>query len=161
MKRAILGLALIAVSASAAPAPHDLDITAFFTGRTRTENVLKVAFHRPTPLNVDSIGGKGDRGDFVLVDTVHEGDKPVRTRKWIMHEVGPGHFAGTLTDAVGPVDMSVTGGVATVRYKMKGGLDIIQTMTLQGDGRSVANHVTAKKFGLTVAHVDGTVRKLD
>jgi hypothetical protein len=57
--------------------------------------------------------------------------------------------------------MSVNGGVATVRYKMKGGLDIIQTMTLQGDGRSMANHVTAKKFGLIVAHVDGTVRKLD
>jgi len=133
----------------------------FFAGRTRTENVLKIALHRPVPLIVDSVGGKGDRGDFVMVDTVHEGDKPVRTRKWIMHQVGPGRFAGTLTDAVGPVDMSVSGGSATVRYKMKGGLDIVQTMTLQDDGRSMSNHVVAKKFGLTFAHVDGTVRKLD
>jgi len=133
----------------------------FFAGRTRTENVLKIALHRPVPLIVDSVGGKGDRGDFVMVDTIHEGDKPVRTRKWIMHQVGPGRFAGTLTDAVGPVDMSVSGGSATVRYKMKGGLDIVQTMTLQDDGRSMSNHVVAKKFGLTFAHVDGTVRKLD
>ena len=161
MKPALLGFALIASSAAAASTPRDLDITAFFTGRTRTENVLKVAFHRPTPLIVDSIGGKGDRGDFVLVDTVHEGDKPVRTRKWIMHQVSPGHFAGTLTDAVGPVDMSISGDVVTVRYKMKGGLDILQTMTLQSDGRSMANKVVARKFGLTFAHVDGTVRKLD
>ena len=161
MKRLVLGLAWLAVGTSATPAPPQLDVMDFFAGRTRTENVLKIALHRPVPLIVDSVGGKGDRGDFVMVDTVHEGDKPVRTRKWIMHQVGPGRFAGTLTDAVGPVDMSVNGGVATVRYKMKGGLDIIQTMTLQGDGRSMANHVIAKKFGLTVAHVDGTVRKLD
>ena len=153
-------LALLAL-ASAAAAPHQLDVPAFFAGRTHTENVLKIALHRPVPLIVDSVGGRGDRGDFVLVDTVHEGDKPVRTRKWIMHQVGPGHYAGTLTDAVGPVDMSVSGDSATVRYKMKGGLDVVQTMTLQADGRTLANHVVAKKFGLTFAHVDGTVRKLD
>jgi hypothetical protein len=161
VRRAALLVALAATSASTGAAPGDLDITAFFTGRTHTDNVLKIALHRPTPLIVDSVGGKGDRGDFVLVDTVHEGDKPVRTRKWIMHPVGPNHFAGTLTDAVGPVDMIVSGDSATIRYKMKGGLDIIQTMTMQGDGRSLSNHVVAKKFGLTFAHVDGTLRKLD
>lgn len=163
MRRAGLVLALAAAAASATPAavPGTFDITAFFTGRTHTDNVIKIALHRPTPLIVDSVGGKGDRGDFVMVDTVHEGDKPVRTRKWIMHQLGPGHFAGTLTDAVGPVDMNVEGGRATVRYTMKGGLDIVQTMTVQDDGRSMSNHVVAKKFGLTFAHVDGTVRKLD
>ena len=154
----MIGAALIVALASAAP---QLDITAFFTGRTHTDNVLKIVFHRSTPLIVDSVGGRGDRGDFVLVDTVHEGDKPVRTRKWIMHQVGPGHYAGTLTDAVGPVDMNVSGNQATVRYKMKGGLDVVQTMRMQQDGRTLANHVVAKKFGLTFAHVDGTVRKLD
>ena len=133
---------------------------AFFTGRTHTDNSLKIAFHRPTRLIVDSVGGVGDRGDFVLVDTVHEGDKPVRTRKWIMHQVGPGHFAGTLTDAVSPVDMSVSGDTATVRYRMKGGLDITQTMTLQGE-RAMSNHVVARKLGLNFTRVDGTERKLD
>jgi len=163
LRRAAIVFALVASAAQAASAPPagSLDLVAFFTGRTHTENVLKIAFHRPVPLIVDSVGGKGDRGDFVMVDTVHEGDKPVRTRKWIMRQVGPGHFSGTLTDAVGPVDMIATANSATVRYKMKGGLDIVQTMTLQGDGRSMANHVVAKKIGLTFAHVDGTIRKLD
>ena len=34
-------------------------------------------------------------------------------------------------------------------------------MELQADGRTLSNHVVARKFGLTFAHVDGTIRKLD
>jgi hypothetical protein len=52
-------------------------------------------------------------------------------------------------------------GSAVIRYTMKGGLDILETMQLQGDGRTLSNHVVAKKFGLTFAHVDGMIRKLD
>jgi hypothetical protein len=44
---------------------------------------------------------------------------------------------------------------------MKGGLDVVETMDLQADGRSLSNHVIAKKFGMTFAHVDGYIRKLD
>jgi hypothetical protein len=152
---------VLAGTASAAPAPRQLDMTAFFTGRTHTDNVLKVILHGPVKLIVDSVGGKGDRGDFVLIDTVHEGDKPVRTRKWVMRPAGPNHFTGSLTDAAGPVDIVVSGATATVRYRMKGGLDIVQVMTLQSDGRTLANHVVAKKIGLRFARVDGTIRKLD
>ena len=74
---------------------------------------IKVVLKKPVPLIVDSVGGKGDRGDFVLIDTVHEGDKPVRQRKWIMHPAGPDRFTGTLTDAVGPVDVQIDGDSAT------------------------------------------------
>jgi hypothetical protein len=42
-----------------------------------------------------------------------------------------------------------------------GRLKIAQQIQLQGDGKSLSNHVVAKKFGLTFAHVDGTIRKLD
>ena len=48
-----------------------------------------------------------DGKEFVLIDTVHEGKKPVRTRKWVMREDGPTHYKGTLTDATGPVDIAV------------------------------------------------------
>jgi hypothetical protein len=34
-------------------------------------------------------------------------------------------------------------------------------MQLQADGKTLSNHVIVKKFGLTFAHVDGTIRKLD
>ena len=150
------------VSAAAAPAaPHSIDPTAFFTGKTHAENVLKIAFKKPVPLIVDSVGGKGDRGDFVLIDTVHEGDTPVRQRKWIMHPTGPNRYGGSLSDATSPVDVTVAGDSATIRYTMKGGLKIEQVIDVQDGGRSATNRVVAKKFGITFAHVDGTISKLD
>jgi hypothetical protein len=133
---------------------------AFFTGRTHADNNLHIIFHRATKLIVDSVGHReGDQ--FILIDTVHEGDKPVRTRKWVTHEVGAGHFAGTLSDATGPVDIRVSGDSATVRYTMNGGLQITQVMKLQPDGRTLSNNVDARKFGMRFARVDGTIRKLD
>jgi hypothetical protein len=154
------GLVLFA-TASAPAAARPLDMLAFFAGKTHSDSVLKVVLKKPVPLIVDSVGGKGDRGDFVLIDTVHEGDKPVRQRKWIMREAGPNHFTGSLTDAVGPVDVQIDGDTASIRYVMKGGLQVQQELRLQGDGKTLSNHVVAKKLGLKFAHVDGTVRKLD
>ena len=63
---AVATIVLFAGTASAAPEAPKLDLTQFFSGRSHADNVLKIAFHGPTKLIVDSIGGKGDRGDFVL-----------------------------------------------------------------------------------------------
>lgn len=157
----LVAAALVVLTANGPAAPRQLDMMAFFTGRTHADNVIKVAFKKPVPLIVDSIGGKGDRGDFVIIDTVHEGDKPVRQRKWIIHPTGPNRFGGSLSDATGPVDVAIEGEGATIRYTMKGGLKIEQVISLQDGGRTASNRVVAKKFGLTFAHVDGTIRKLD
>jgi hypothetical protein len=137
-----------------------LDLTAFFTGRTHAENQLKIVFSSAVPLVVDSVG-RIEGKEFVLIDTVHEGAKPVRMRKWVTHEVAPGHYSGTLSDATGPVDIMVRGNTATIRYTMNTGLRIEQVMELQPDGRTLTNHVIARRFGLKFAHVDGTVRKVD
>ena len=163
MRIAIIAALLVgAGTGSVAADKPKLDMLAFFAGRTHAENVMKVALHKPSRLVVDSVGGKGDRGDFVLIDTVHEEGKPVRTRKWVMHADGPGHFSGTLSDAAGPVVVVVVGDTATIRYTMKDGhLGIVQQMQLQPDGKTMVNHVTAKRFGLKFAQVDGEVRKLD
>jgi hypothetical protein len=156
----VAAAAMALAGAATAPTPA-LDMTAFFSGRTHTENVLKIVFKRPARLVVDSVGGRGDRGDFVLLDTVREEGKPVRTRKWIMRPAGSNRFTGSLTDATGPVDVTVNGRQAVIRYTMKGGLNVIQQMELQADGRTLSNHVVVRKFGLKFASVDGTVRKLD
>ena len=145
---------------ASAPPQHQLDIAGFFSGRTHADNNLKILFHSTSKLVVDSVGRR-QGNDFVQTDIVHEGNKPVRTRVWRTHEIAPGHFGGTLSDATGPVDIIVRGNSVVVRYTMNGGLDIEETMTLQGDGRSLSNHVIARKFGLTFAHVDGIIRKLD
>ena len=153
-------VAAAAILAAAAPAPA-LDMTAFFTGRTHAENVLKAVFKRPARLIVDSVGGKGDRGDFVLIDTVRQEGEPARERKWIMRPAGPNHYTGTLSDAVGPVDIVVTGREATIRYTMKGGLKVVQQLELLSDGQTLANHVVVRKFGIKFASVEGKIRKLD
>jgi hypothetical protein len=122
MMRCIVAIALVASPGLAAAADRpDLDMLAFFTGKTHSDSILKVVLKRPVKLIVDSVGGRGDRGDFVLIDTVHEGDKPVRQRKWIMKQSGPNHFTGSLTDATGPVDIAVSRDTATINYMMKGG----------------------------------------
>ena len=137
-----------------------LDMIAFFTGRTHADNQIKIAFHSAHRLVVDSVG-RTEGGAFVLVDTIHEEGKPVRTRKWVMRPAGANHFTGTLSDAAGPVDVAIDGDTATIRYVMKEGrLSIVEQMQLQRDG-TLSNHATARKFGLKFASVDGTVRKLD
>src|SRR5438270_4954685 len=151
-------VALLALTA----APAALDMTGFFTGRSHAENVIKIAFHGPHKLIVDSVGGRNKEGEFVLIDTVREEGKPERTRTWVRRQVSPDHFTGVLSDADGPVDVILRGGSATISYMMKDGhLKIVQQVELQGDGKTLSNHVIAKKFGLTFAHVDGTIRKLD
>ena len=153
---------LLASSAAAASDPPKLDMTGFFTGKSHAENVIKIAFHGPHKLIVDSVGGRNKEGEFVLIDTVREEGKPERTRTWVMRQVSPDHFTGVLSDADGPVDVILRGDSATISYVMKDGhLKIVQQVALQGDGKTLSNHVIAKKFGLTFAHVDGTIRKLD
>jgi hypothetical protein len=156
-----LAVVAVALAGAATAPPLTLDMTAFFTGRTHAENVMKIVFKRPGRLVVDTVGGKGDRGDLVLIDTVREEGKPVRTRKWIMRSNGPNRFTGSLSDATGPVDVTVSGRRAVIRYTMKGGLKVIQLTELQADGRTLSNHVVVRKFGLKFASVDGTIRKLD
>ena len=118
MKRVAAALLAIAAGTAASAAEPKLDMLAFFTGKTHAENVMRVVLRKPSKLVVDSIGGKGDRGDFVLIDTVREEGKPVRTRKWVMRPDGPDHFTGSLSDATGPVDVRVSGATATIRYLM-------------------------------------------
>lgn len=152
---------LLAASPSAAAGPVKLDMTGFFTGKSHADNVIKTALHAPHKLIVDSVGGHNKEGEFVLVDNVQEEGKPARKRVWAMHPAGANHFTGTLSDAVGPVDVAVNGDTATIRYTMKDGrIAIDQRLQLQRDG-TLSNHVMARKFGMKFGDVQGTIRKMD
>ena len=151
---------MIALAGAAPAAAPQLDMVGFFTGRTHSDNVMKVIFHGSSSLNVDSVG-KMDGKQFVMIDTVHEQSKPARVRKWVMRQAGPGHFTGTLSDAEGPVDIRVSGSSATIRYVMNGGLNVNQQLEMLPDGKTMSNHTVVKKFGLKFGSVDGKIRKLD
>jgi hypothetical protein len=159
-------LALTAAAAGAAavqlPAGSGvkLDPIAFFTGRSQGEGTVDTLLGRPVTLLVTSVGEK--QGDTLILDqTIREGAKPPRVRRWIMRPVAPGRYTGTLTDAEGPVNVTVAGPRAAIRYRMRGGLDVDQLLTLQGDGGTLLNRLHVKKFGVRVAAVEETIRKLD
>ena len=124
-----------------------LDMLAFFAGRTHADNVLKVVLKKPVRLIVDSVGGREIAATSSLIDTVHEGDKPVRQRKWIMRQSGPGHFIGSLTDATGPVDIAMSRDTATITYMMKGGLKVEQELTASARRQDAQQPCRGQKAG--------------
>jgi len=160
-----LTAAALLLVAAAVPAAADtdpkLDMIGFFTGKTHADNVIKIALHGPHKLIVDSVGGRNKEGEFILIDNVQEEGKPARKRTWAMHPNGANRFTGSLSDAIGPVDVVVAGTSATIRYVMRdGNMKIEQRLSLQPNG-TLTNTVMARKFGLKFATVQGTIRKQD
>jgi hypothetical protein len=139
----------------AAPFP----VLGFFDGRSEGRATLKVAFRGRVPVRVESLG-RIEAGTLVLRQIVHEGAKPPRERAWRIRETAPGHFAGTLSDAAGPVTADATPGRLHIVSAMKDGVAAEQWLTLAPDGRSAHNVLTARKFGIVVAVLDETIRKL-
>lgn len=135
------------------------DPVAWFTGTSHGDGTLHKLLSSPVRTSVDSVGRPDGSGGLILDQTIREGDKPVRKREWTMRPLGPGHFTGTLTDASGPVDLTVMGARALIHYPMKGGLQVHQQLALQSDGRTILNRLSVRKFGFEVAHLDETIRK--
>jgi hypothetical protein len=154
----ILAFLAIAAPATAADKPQ-LDLAEFFAGRTHGEGTMKKALHRPSRMTIDTVGRRGKGGEFILVDTIKEAGEPTKTRRWVMRPTANG-FTGTISDAVGPVHVEVSGTKATIRYKMKGGISVHQVLTMR-DGKTLSNQVTGRKLGVRVARMEGTIRKLD
>lgn len=137
-----------------------LDLGAFFAGRTHGEATLEKVGSSPVQMRVDSVGRPNGSG-LILDQLIREGDKPPRARRWTMRPAGPNRFTGTLTDAAGPVSVRTKGPRAFVSYTMKNGMTVEQQLAIQADRRTLLNHMTIKKYGLKVAELRETIRKLD
>ncbi|MCW3796614.1 DUF3833 domain-containing protein [Sphingomonas sp. BN140010] len=137
-----------------------LDPIAFFTGRTEGRGELHQIFAGARAMRVESSGRPTGGGGLVLTQRISQEGKAPRTRVWTIRPVAPGRYSGSLTEAVGPVALTVAGPRAQIRYRMKGGLDVHQQLALQPDGRTVLNHLEVAKLGVRVAHVEETIRKL-
>ena len=137
-----------------------LDPIAFFRGRTHGEGTLKILFRPAQRITVDSEGRLAGDGTLRLKQTIHEGRKPPRTREWRMRQTAPGRFAGTLSDAAGPVRVEQIGPRIRIRYRDQDGLDFEQWLTQSGP-RRVDSAMRVKRFGITVARVTEVIRKAD
>ncbi|MEO6255472.1 MAG: DUF3833 family protein [Sphingomicrobium sp.] len=166
MKLAIVGAALaLAGCVPSSPLPADLaarlDPIAFFTGHTRGSAVLHKAFSPAVRVRVDSFGRGDGHGGLVLDQTIREGSKQPRQRRWRFRSDGHGSYRGSLTDASGLVQFVVTGPRANIHYRMKNGMAVDQQLALQRDPRLVINRLTVTKFGLRLATLDERIHKID
>ena len=165
MRAFLLTAPLLLAAFAPAPQPRAaaeaFDAIRFFNGRTEGQGVLKVALKSPTRIRVESRGRVEPDGTLSVRQSVSEGDKPARAREWRIRELSPGRYAGTLSDASGPVAGEAIGNQIHLRFRMKGGLDAEQWLTLAPGGRSANNILRVRKFGLTVATLTETIRKLD
>lgn len=170
MKRAVAGLLLLAslsacVSTSrlpqaAAGAPM-FDPILFFAGTTRGEGQLRIATRKTRVVTVDGQGVAAGDGAIRLDQVVTMAGQAPKRRQWTLRRDGQGGFSGVLSDAAGPVSGTLVDGRLRLRFAMKGGLRAEQTLALQADGRTVHNVMIVRKFGLAVARLDETIRRVE
>ena len=172
---ALLLAGCVAAPPLAEPVPRaeapQFDPFTFFLGESRGDGMLAKALSDDTPIRVESHGRieietSRDGGPaappvrvLVLDQVIREGDKPPRERQWRLHAVGPGRYAGTLSDAIGPVTARSEGNRLVIAFSMKGGLAVRQDITLSPDGNHAANIMQVSKLGLTVAVLAEDIRK--
>ena len=86
------------------------------------------------------------------------GDRP-RIRKWLLRRTAPGRYAGSLTDANGPVETLAIGRAIRTRYPMKDGLQVEQWLVALPGGRTLDNRLTVSKWGMQVASLHERIEK--
>lgn len=130
-----------------------------FAGRSSGRGVLDLVSAPPRRLEVESTGTMQPDGRFELRQVIRVEGRPPRTRTWTMRRTGPGTYAASLTDAVGPVEVRVAGARMTVQYRLsRWGLSMQQTLDLDDEGRTIANTGRIRLLGIPVGRLDETIR---
>ncbi|WP_338465935.1 DUF3833 family protein [Novosphingobium sp. ZN18A2] len=153
--------AMVAAAAPAASATvrQDVDPVTFFTGTTVGDGQLKKMLSGAQETHDVSRGHVEQDGTLVLDQTVRIGnDKPL-ARHWRLHEDAPGQFSGTISDAAGKVEGQLEGRVLSIAYRTKGKMDVRQQITFAPDGQSARNEMKIRRFGMTLATLEGTITR--
>ena len=156
---ALLPATTLAGSSAVASQPPVFDPITFFTGATESSGSLKQALSSAKATRVTGFGALQAGGTFVLNQTMTvAGEKPT-SRQWLLHQIAPGHFGGTISDAKGPVTIDVTGNRLLIRYTMNNGLKVESVLTIEQGGRTGRNLSTVRKWGMSVATLNETISK--
>lgn len=151
-----LALLLLAAAPDAAPPP---DPIAFFVGHTEGVGDMKIVMRPAYAMAVHGLGRVDADGAIVVDQRVEEDGKPPHQREWRLRLTAPGRYAGTLTDAAGPVAGEMIGGRLRLSFRMKGGLAAEQWIGFDPDGRTAHNVMRIRKQGMVVARLDETIRR--
>ena len=132
----------------------------FFEGGTEMVSVVKVIMKRPYKSRTLGRGQILPDGTLALTQQVHDDGKPAQRRHWRIKQVDGDSFAGTMTEAIGPVAVDEIGERYRFKFKMKGNLSVEQWVIPGTDGRSAQSKTIVRKLGMKVATSEGIIRKL-
>lgn len=172
IRKAIAGLAALALAGCATVAPQDyarekpvLDLREYFTGRVDAWGVVQDRSGRILKRMVVEIDGawKGDTGTLDERFTYADGTK--ETRVWTIRKDG-NRYTGTAADVVGEARGEAAGNALRWNYvldaRREGGgtihLDMDDWMWLV-DERTLVNRTTFSKFGIRFGEVTIFFRK--
>lgn len=158
--QSLAGCASIPVPPGLASSSPVFDPLIFFAGRTEGRGNLKKILSSPTPVIVHGSGSVDQSGTLVLEQEILEGEKRPRKRSWHIRLVGQNIYAGSLSDASGPVKISVEGNRMHISFTMDGGFPVDQYIFLAADGRSAKNIMLVRKLGIRVALLDEEIIKI-
>ncbi len=131
-----------------------------FMGRTESIGTLKKALQSPVKLR--TLGTGRMAGDTLMLDhVITEAGKPQRTRNWRFRQAQGNQWTGSVSDGVGPLTATLNGNRLSIRYKMKGGLLVRQSIDIAPDARSASNRTKVTKLGVQVGSYEETIRKVD
>jgi len=160
MRSVLLAAATLALAAPAAASPSSDSPLAFFEGRTVSEGNTKVVMKKPYKARSQGVGRIEPDGALLLVQQVEEGGEPRKERRWRIRQIAPNRFAGTMSEAVGPVNVEKVGTRFRFRFRMKNGLAVEQWLTPLADGMSARSTLTVRKLGIPVAIGESLIRRL-
>jgi hypothetical protein len=160
MRMGSAALALtICFAAPSAAVPSDP--MSFFAGRTESIGTVKIAMRKPFRSRAIGKGEIRSDGTLNLVQRVEDDGQPPRERRWRVRKVAPGRYAGTMSEAKGPVTVMQVDSRYQFRFRMEGSVSVEQWLTPAADGRSAKSNSTFRKFGVVVGRSDAVIRKLD
>ena len=156
MLSALLGLLLVVQ----APGPLAA-AERFFVGRTEGQGTVDVMLSGRHAVRDHTRGRIAADGALLLDQVVEEEGKPARRRTWRLVRAGGNRITGSISDASGAVSGEVRGNVLHLRYRLAEGASVEQRITLHPNGRTAANRMTFRRFGLNVATVEETIRRVE
>ena len=160
--RMLGALTIVAISLlpSAAVAESDQAPLQFFSGKTEMVSTIKVIMKKPFRSRAIGNGRILSDGSLSLAQQVFDEGQPTKQRNWKIRQIASGHYAGTMTEAVGPVTVEEVDGKYRFKYKMKGNLAVEQWMTPLAGGNAAKSTVTVRKFGMKVASSTGIIKRV-
>lgn len=155
MGGALLGLLLLL------QAPSQLNAAErFFSSRFEGTGTVHIIFSGRQVIR-DVGRGRMENGVLVIDQVVQQEGAEPRRRHWRIRRVGSNRFAGTITDVRGEVTGEISGNVLHLSFRSTHGPWVEQWITLHPNGRTAHNRMIFRRFGIQVATVEETIRRLD